>query len=51
MKTPVEGIRSAQIMDNFQWRPITVNEQLIDPVDDELFFAESCLVSFARPRK
>jgi hypothetical protein len=51
MKIPVEGIRSAQVMANFKWRPITVNEQLIDPVDDELFFAESCLVSFASHRK
>jgi DNA-binding protein YbaB len=51
MKTPVEGVWSAQIMGNFECRPITVNEQLIDPVDDELFCAKSCFVSFAKARK
>jgi hypothetical protein len=51
MKTTVEGVWSAQVMGNFQWRPITVNERVIDPVDDELFFSESCFVSFASHRK
>jgi hypothetical protein len=51
METTVEAVWSAQVMSNFQWRPITVYEQLIDPVDDELFSAESLLVSFATARK
>jgi hypothetical protein len=51
MKTPLEGVGSAQVMANFKCRPITVNEQLIDAVDDELFFAEICSVSFASTRK
>jgi hypothetical protein len=51
MKTPVEGVWLAQVMANVKCRPITVDEQLIDAVDDELFFAESCSVSSVRPRK
>ena len=43
MKTPIEGVWPAQVMGNFQCRPITVNEQLIDAVDDEIFFVESYL--------
>jgi len=34
-----------QVMANFQCRPITVNEQLIDPVDEVLFFAERLFAS------
>jgi hypothetical protein len=44
MKTTVEGVWSAQIMSNFQCRPITVNEQLIDPVDDENTFRRKLLL-------
>jgi hypothetical protein len=40
MKTTVEKVWSAQVMDNFQCRPITVNDRLIDAVDEELFSTE-----------
>jgi hypothetical protein len=50
VKSAIEGIGSAQVMSNFEQRPITINDRPIDAVDDEIIIPVFALLSFAGAR-